>query len=147
MAPDTRRHDLNVGGDLHIPPGELDFRATRASGPGGQHVNTSSTRVEVIWRVATSAAVTDAQRTRIARKLASRLDAAGNLRVVASDTRSQRQNRILAEQRLVAMVARALVVPRPRRKTAPSRGAIERRLSEKHRRAERKAGRQRPDTA
>ncbi len=121
-----------------IPADELDVRATRSGGPGGQHVNTSATRVEVIWRLSSSRAVTDDERARIRHRLARRIDADGNVRVVASDTRSQQQNRILARQRLAALVAQALHVPRVRKKTRPTRASVERRLTEKRRRSERK---------
>lgn len=114
------------------------MRATRAGGPGGQHVNTSSTRVEITWNVRTSSALTDAQRTRALQALASRLDSDGVLRVVASDTRSQLQNRDLAEERLAALVRRALVVPRVRKKTRPTRASVERRLDSKKRSGEKK---------
>lgn len=145
MAQDTTADGVHAGAGLFIPASEFDVRATKSGGPGGQHVNTSSTRVELTWRLTTSSAVSDEQRSRIARKLAARLDANGDLRVVASDTRSQRQNRLLAEQRLAKLVAGALVVPRTRRKTRPSKAAVERRLTEKRQRAERKASRRRTD--
>jgi ribosome-associated protein len=138
MPQDVRRFGLIVTPTVSIPPGELDARATKSGGPGGQHVNTSSTRVELLWRLAESRAVTDEQRARLRLKLAARLDSEGNVRVVASDTRSQRQNRILAEERLVVLVRRALAVPKTRRKTAPSRSAIERRLTDKRMRSRRK---------
>jgi ribosome-associated protein len=145
MKADTTRFGLTVATDVVIPPRELDFRATKSGGPGGQHVNTSSTRVELVWRLGTSRAVTAEQRERIRHRLAPRLDADGNVRVVASDTRSQRQNRLLAEQRLVALVARALHIPKKRKKTKPTKSAVERRLSQKHLRSERKATRRTPD--
>src|ERR687889_402161 len=84
-----------------IPRDELLARASRAGGAGGQHVNTSSTRIELVWNVGTTRALTDDQRERVRAKLSSRLDAEGNVRVVASDRRSQRQNRESAEERLV----------------------------------------------
>lgn len=124
---------LTVNANVAIPRAELSVRASRAGGPGGQHVNTSSTKVEVTWNVAASAALTDAAKGRVLVALASRLDADGTLRVVASDTRSQRQNRELAEERLAALVRRALVVPRTRKKTRPTRASVERRLTEKKR--------------
>jgi ribosome-associated protein len=124
-----------------IPRSELDVRASRAGGPGGQHVNTSSTRVEVTWNVRTSAALNGDQRLRVLTALASRLDSAGVLRVVASDTRSQRQNRELAEQRLAEVVRRALVVPKKRKATRPTRSSVERRLEGKKRSGEKKKGR------
>lgn len=133
-----RRAPLRVNGTVTIPPEEILVRATRAGGPGGQHVNTSSTRVELTWNVDRTTAMNDAQRARVRTALASRLDAAGNLRVVASDTRSQQQNRELAERRLVELVRRALVVPRVRRATKPTRASVERRLSAKRRAGDRK---------
>jgi ribosome-associated protein len=135
---------LAINASVAIPRGELAVRATRAGGPGGQHVNTSSTRVELTWNVRASAALTDAQRARAVLALASRLDSDGVLRVVASDTRSQRQNRALAETRLAALVRQALVVPRARKKTHPTRASVERRLATKKRsgakKRERRAG-------
>jgi ribosome-associated protein len=135
---DDLRTVLVVNAHVAIPRAELEMRASRAGGPGGQHVNTSSTRIEVVWNVRTSVALSEERRARLLTKLASRIDAAGNLRVVASDTRSQRQNRLLAEERLAATVAAALVVPRVRRKTKPSRGAVERRLDSKRRQSGKK---------
>lgn len=116
-----------------IPRTELTVRASRAGGPGGQHVNTSSTRVEVTWNVRRSAAVSEVQRARLVQALSSRLDGEGSIRVVASDTRSQRQNRELAELRLADVVRRALVVPRKRKATKPTRASVERRLEGKKR--------------
>ncbi len=124
---------LSVNAHIAIPRTELLVRATRAGGPGGQHVNTSSTRIELTWNVATTQALDEEQRTRVHAALLSRLDADGTLRVVASDTRSQRQNRELAEERLAALVRRALIVPRTRRKTKPTRASVERRLTTKKR--------------
>ncbi len=124
---------LSVNAHIAIPRTELLVRATRAGGPGGQHVNTSSTRIELTWNVATTQALDEEQRTRVRAALLSRLDADGTLRVVASDTRSQRQNRELAEERLAALVRRALIVPRTRRKTKPTRASVERRLTTKKR--------------
>lgn len=128
-----------------IPRAELSARASRAGGAGGQHVNTSSTRVEVLWDPATSRALDDAERARVISTLAARLDAEGRLRVVASDTRSQLQNRERAEERLAALVAKALVVPRTRKKTKPSRAARERRLEEKKRGSQKKSERRSKD--
>lgn len=126
---------LVVSGRFRIPAAELVLRATRAGGPGGQHVNTSSTRVEVTWNVRSSSAVTDRQRARLEEKLASRLDSTGTLRVVAADTRSQTQNRALALARLARMLRDALVVPKVRRATKPSRASKQARLDQKKRRS------------
>lgn len=136
---------LAVTPRFRIPRRELIARATRAGGPGGQHVNTSSTRVEVTWSVAASAVPTPAQRERLLARLASRLDGDGVLRVVAADTRSQSRNRDLAEQRLAALVAAALAVPKARRPTAPTRAARAERLADKRRHSERKRERRRRD--
>ncbi len=139
-APSSAASDdaLVVDERLAIPRSELVYRASRSGGPGGQHVNTSSTRIELLWDFAHSRVLDDDARARLAEKLAARIDASGNLRVVASDHRSQQQNRAAAEGRLAELVRRALVVPKPRKKTKPSRAAKERRLAEKRHRAERK---------
>ena len=134
---------LRITNDLAIPRAELVARATRSGGPGGQHVNTSSTRVELLWNVRDSAALDDATRERLLTRLASRLDASGTLRVVASATRSQRRNREDAESRLADTVRRALATPRKRIATKPSRAAKAARLEAKRRRSERKRERRR----
>jgi len=139
------REALVVTSSLTIPRAELLFRASRAGGAGGQHVNTSSTRIELLWDLTRSASVTDDQRERLLSKLAARLDAEGFVRVVASARRSQQQNREEAEQRLAQLVRQALVVPKTRRKTKPGRAAKEKRLSEKRRHAERKQNRRQRD--
>lgn len=132
---------LRVNGRLSIPPAELTVRATRAGGPGGQHVNTSSTRVELTWDARHSPMLSDADRARLEEKLASRLDSRGVLRVIAADTRSQAQNRELALERLAALVRAALVIPRKRRATKPTHGSKERRLETKKRRSSAKKDR------
>jgi ribosome-associated protein len=104
-------------------------------------VNTSSTRVELSWDVANSSVVSDEQRARLTTKLRSRMTTAGVIRVVASDRRSQSQNRAAAEERLADAVRRALVVPRKRRATKPTRASKEKRLDSKRRRSDRKKGR------
>jgi len=134
---------LSVGPHLTIPRAELQYRASRAGGPGGQHVNTSSTRIELLWDLTRSTAVSDELRGRLLEKLASRLDADGMVRVVASDRRSQLQNRQAAEDRLVALVSKALVVPKKRRATRPTKASREARLTDKKRRGERKRNRRR----
>lgn len=132
---------LNVTPAFAIPRAELSYRATRAGGPGGQHVNTSSTRIELLWDLDGSTVVDDEQRQRLRTKLSPRLDAEGKVRVVASEHRSQRQNRLAADERLAALVRHALIVPKKRRATKPTRAAKERRLSEKKRRSEKKRDR------
>jgi ribosome-associated protein len=132
---------VRVTAALSIPRREFRARATRAGGPGGQHVNTSSTRIELLWDFERSRALTDEQRARLREKLAARLDADGVLRVVSAETRSQGENRLRAEARLAALVRAALKVPRTRRTTKVPRGAIESRLDTKRRTAGKKADR------
>ncbi|GAA1748957.1 alternative ribosome rescue aminoacyl-tRNA hydrolase ArfB [Aeromicrobium alkaliterrae] len=120
---------------VRIPDAELSWRFSRSSGPGGQHVNTSDTRVELIWSLATTAALSPEQRERATEALRGRL-VDGRLTIVSSQYRSQLRNRDAARVRLEELVARAIVPPRPRRATKPSRGAQARRLDEKKRRSE-----------
>jgi ribosome-associated protein len=126
---------------VSVPRHEVELKASRSGGPGGQHVNTSSTRIELTWNLERTTALTEDQKARVRQKLAARLDAGGTLRVVASEMRSQGQNRTRAEERFAELLRRALVVPKPRRKTKPSRGAVEARLQEKKRKSERKRDR------
>ena len=128
-----------------IPPDELRFRTARSGGPGGQHVNKTSTKVEVLWNVARSKCLTDAERERLLAKLSTRIDARGVLRVTSTDSRSQLQNRETAIERINETVRTALRVPKPRKKTRPPKRAIEARLAEKKNKAEKKEGRKRVD--
>jgi ribosome-associated protein len=127
-----------------IPEAELEVRATRAGGPGGQHVNKASTRVEVVWDVAASPRLGEAQRALLLERLASRLDGQGRLRVVAVEHRSQLRNRAAAVERLRAMVAAALRPRKRRIPTKPTAAAIARRLDAKRQRATRKRRRRPP---
>lgn len=129
---------LFVSPELRIPRDELSFRASRAGGAGGQHVNKSSTRIELIWDVRSSRTLSAAQRSRLTAKLATRLDSEGILRIVASDFRSQTRNRDAAEDRLARLVRQALAVPKPRKKTRPTRGGVEGRLRSKRELSEKK---------
>lgn len=138
---DERAGALRVNGRIAIPRDELETRASRAGGPGGQHVNTASTRVEVRWNPRTSRVLREEEKARIAERLASRLDADGTLRVVGREYRSQRRNREAAEERLAELVRQALVVPKQRKPTRPSRAAREARLEEKKRLSQRKRDR------
>ena len=132
---------LAVNESVSIPRNELDVRVSRSSGAGGQHVNKTSSRVEIFWNVLESRALTDEQRARLREKLASRLTGEGSIRVVASDMRSQSRNRDLAEERLAELVRRALVVPRKRKATKPTRAAKEARLESKKRNSNKKRDR------
>jgi ribosome-associated protein len=133
---------LAVNDSLSIPRSELDVRVSRSSGAGGQHVNKTSSRVEIFWNIRASRAPTDEQRTRLLEKLSSRLTTEGSVRVVASDMRSQSRNRDLAEERLAELVRRALIVPRKRKPTKPTRAAKEARLESKKLHSNKKRTRQ-----
>ena len=134
----TADNSLYVNESLSIPRDELDVRVSRSSGAGGQHVNKTSSRVEIFWNIPGSRALTDEQRDRLREKLAPRLTSDGEIRVVASDTRSQARNRELAEKRLGELVARSLIVPRKRKPTRPTRAAKEARLDAKRRHSSKK---------
>lgn len=136
---------LRVTDTVAIPRAELDARVSRAGGAGGQHVNTSSTRVELRWNVAGSRALDEPARARVMSRLSTRIDSTGVLRVVASKRRSQLQNREQAEERLVELVREALATPKTRHKTKPTRASKERRLESKKRNSDRKRNRKRPD--
>ncbi|MCL2781670.1 MAG: aminoacyl-tRNA hydrolase [Actinomycetia bacterium] len=138
-----------VGGDLVVaslvvPAAELVERFSRSSGPGGQSVNTADSRVELSWDLGASAAVSEAQRVLLTRRLASRL-AGGVLTIAASEHRSQLRNRQAARVRLAALIEAALTPPRPRRPTRPSLAAKQARLAAKRRRSELKAARRSRD--
>lgn len=143
--PETPADALEVAPFLAIPRAELEIKASRAGGPGGQHVNTSSTRIEVRWNVRTSRALDDVLRARLLARLANRLDADGGVRVVASEYRSQRQNREAAEARLATLVRAATFVPKRRKATKPTFGSVKRRIEGKRRQGEKKQARRRVD--
>jgi ribosome-associated protein len=130
---------LHVRPGIDIPLEEIEVRATRSSGPGGQHANVTASRIEVSFDVGASAALTEAQKRRVMARCGQ------VIRAVAQDTRSQRRNRELALERLAARLDRALAVQRQRKATRPTRAAKERRLQQKRRRSETKRLRGRPD--
>lgn len=109
---------LQVGKSLKIPRSEISYRAIRSSGPGGQHVNRSSTRVELWWNLETSSAPTDPQRELLRERLATRLDGEGWLRLTESGSRSQFRNREVVTERLATLLAKAVT---PRKKRTPTR--------------------------
>ncbi|GAA2032024.1 alternative ribosome rescue aminoacyl-tRNA hydrolase ArfB [Terrabacter terrae] len=124
-----------------IPAAELVERFSRSSGPGGQGVNTTDSRVELVFEPGTSDALTAAQRDRLAAALAPRL-VGGRVTVVASEFRSQLRNRAAARERLADLLREGLAPPpAPRRATKPTRGSKERRIEGKKRRAQVKSGR------
>ena len=129
---------------LDIPDAELIERFSRSSGPGGQSVNTTDSRVELSWDIASSAALDDVQRARLLSRLGNRL-VDGVLTITASEHRSQLRNRTAARVRLRNLVAEALEPPSPpRRATRPSRAAKARRLESKRRHSDLKASRRTP---
>ncbi len=124
-----------------IPRPELVIRASRASGAGGQHVNKTSSRIEIIWNIRASSAISEAQRELLLARLASRLSEDGEIRIVSSETRSQLRNREAAERRLAFTVAKALSLPKKRKPTRRPRRANEARLTEKKKISEKKRDR------
>ena len=136
--------DLEVSPALTIPAAELRWRFSRSSGPGGQHVNTSDSRVELSWDVGRSAVLSEGQRLMLVTRLRSRL-VAGVITVTASEQRSQLRNRETALVKLSDLVAEALAPDGPRRRpTKPTRGSNRRRLAAKGQRSETKRQRRRP---
>ncbi|MEE9607911.1 MAG: alternative ribosome rescue aminoacyl-tRNA hydrolase ArfB [Myxococcota bacterium] len=129
------RDDLQVNRTLAIPAAELRERASRSSGPGGQHVNKASTRVTLRWNAARSAALSPAQRSRLLARLETRLTRGGDLVVHAGRFRSRERNRQQARERLAGLVRDALAPRRARVATRPGRASRDRRLQAKKRRA------------
>jgi ribosome-associated protein len=129
---------IRVTRTVVVPPGEIQLRTSRSSGPGGQHAQKSETRVEAIFDVEASAALSDVQKRRVVAK------AGPVLRAIAQDERSQLRNKELAVERLVAVLREALRVPRHRTPTKPTKAARERRLDEKKRRGQTKKLRRPP---
>lgn len=142
MPDDT---SLRVSPTVRIPLAELSFRASRSGGPGGQHVNTSSTRVELWWHLEGSPSVTDDERARLRARLRTRLTDDGWLRVVSAETRSQARNRQAAAERFREILSAALLVAKARKATRPSKAAKERRLVAKRRQSARKRDRRLTD--
>lgn len=135
---------LHIRDDIVIPAGELRFTASRSGGPGGQHVNTTSSRVILQWNVDTSACLSEGQRARIKEKLRNRISLEGFLQVAVDTERSQYQNQQTARERLAALVRTALLVPKKRIPTKTTKGATKRRLEQKHRIARIKQARMNP---
>jgi ribosome-associated protein len=131
--------NLPISEDLEVPLEEIELRVSRSSGPGGQHANVTASRVEAIFDVHASQALSADQKARIGSRLGARVTA------VAQDTRSQHRNRELALERLARRLAGALKVARPRTKTRPTRASQQRRIESKRRRGETKRARRRPE--
>ena len=130
---------VQVTRTVEIPLNEIELRFSRSSGPGGQHAQKASTRVEAVFDVGSSSALSDAQKTRVLSRVGP------VLRAIAQDERSQLRNRQLAVERLVDQLREALHVERPRRATTPTKASRQRRLDAKRRRTETKQLRRRPD--
>ena len=129
---------MRVARGVDIPFEEVELRASRSSGPGGQHANVTASRIEAVFDVVSSRALTDDQKRRVMARCGPRVTA------VAQDARSQSRNRELALERLQERLANALHVPRARRPTKPTKASRERRLDAKRRASARKAARRRP---
>ena len=129
---------IEINPSLEIPDAELDWKYTTSGGPGGQHANKASTRVQLSWSVVDSDALTDKDRTRLLSKLGD------VVRVDVDDHRSQLRNKDIAAERLAEKVKAALVRKRLRKATKPSRGAQRRRLESKKRRGQKKELRKKP---
>lgn len=125
---------MSHDGRLALPESELSWRFSRSSGAGGQHVNTTDTRVELIWSLRDTSALSPAQKQLAATRLAGRL-VDGTITVVSSQYRSQHRNREAARVRLEELVGKAVVPDKPRRATRPTRGSTQRRLDAKKRRS------------
>ena len=135
-----------VNEQLYIPESELSFRFVPSSGPGGQHANRAATRALLSFDIKNAASLSEKQRERLLEKLDSRLDREGKLQISAQSSRSQYQNREEAIGRLQRILAEALIVPKSRKKSRPSRKAKEARLQEKREISQKKAARRwRPD--
>ena len=130
---------LQIRAGLGIPLSEVELRASRSSGPGGQHANVTASRIEAIFDVAASSTLGEAQKARVMARCGPRVTA------VAQDARSQARNRALALERLAERLRRALEVQRPRTETKPTASSRRRRLDDKRRRAQTKQGRRRVD--
>lgn len=133
------RESIRVTRTVSIPRSEVELRFSRSSGPGGQHAQKSDTRVEAVFDVEASSALSDAQKRRVVSRVGP------VVRAVAQDERSQWRNRELALERLAESLREALRVQRPRRATKPTKAAVERRLDQKRRRGQTKRMRRPPD--
>ena len=138
--------DLRVNDRLTIPAAELEVAFVRSGGPGGQHVNTSSTQAQIRWDIAASETLAESDRDRLRERLGSRLSDDGVLIVRSQETRSQSANLEIGRTRLAALVAGALQKSKTRRPTRPTRGSVKRRLEGKKRRSQTKRLRRPPES-
>jgi ribosome-associated protein len=129
---------IRIGPSITIPLAEIELRASRSSGPGGQHANVTASRIEAVFEIESSATLTREQKARLGHRFGRRVTA------VAQDARSQARNRDLALERLTERIRKGLERRRPRQATRPGRSARERRLNEKRQRGQKKQQRKRP---
>lgn len=134
--------ELSVSATVTIPAEDLRWTAVRAGGPGGQNVNKVATKVDLRFDLLGTRALSEAVKRRLEKLAAGRIDAQGALGITADEERSQRKNLEIAREKLAALIRAALVVPKRRRPTKPSRAAKERRIAEKRRTSEKKRARQ-----
>ena len=138
-------NELSINDRVSIPLSELSFSASRSGGPGGQHVNTSSTRIELWWDLGASPSLDDESRARVTSRLATRLVDEGRLlRLVSSGSRSQAQNRAEVIERFRSLLAAALREVKPRKRSRPTKASKEQGLAGKKRRGETKRQRRPP---
>jgi ribosome-associated protein len=143
-APDQPSPEGIRAGSVFVPESELRWRFSRSSGPGGQGVNTTDSRVELVWDLATSPSLPETVRLRAIDKLAGRL-IDGTIVIAASEYRSQLRNRAAARARLASLLSDAIQPPTNRRRTRPTRGSVKRRVEAKKRSSQTKQLRRRPD--
>lgn len=130
------KNDVRIKNGIIIPDHELEITASRAGGPGGQHVNKASTKITIRWNVKNSTALTDEQKERVIQNLQARLTEEGDLIIHNRESRSQQQNKELALAQLAQTVRKALHVPKKRMKTRTPKSVKEARLQHKARRGE-----------
>lgn len=137
--------DIHVQEGVVLPAHELQYEFSRSSGPGGQNVNKVETKVDLLWYPSATGALTEAQRERVLRKLAHRIDNSGALRLSSQEHRSREANRRAAQERLAELLREALHVDPPRRPTKPTRASRRRRVEQKRQRSQRKQLRRKPE--
>ena len=123
---------------------ELTFKAIRSSGPGGQHVNKTASKVEVYYDLENSQALSDSEKERLRNKLSSKISSEGIISLQCAETRSQHRNKTIIIERLIELLKQSLKISKPRKKTKPSKGSVERRLKTKKEQALKKSNRKPP---
>lgn len=136
--------DLPINAKATIPGRELNVSSTRASGPGGQHVNKSNTKIVLEWDIETSEVLTATTRARLKKHLGGRINSEGIMKVTSESSRSQKANIEAAREKLASLVRGALQVKKRRVKTKPSRAAKRRRINDKRKRSDKKKTRKKP---